>query len=253
MSTKFRGLIVSAPGARGLFDFEEALRTAGFDPEILSIEQLIEAKLDQDQLCLKYKVLIIPGGNTYGSVLGGGKVLALKIKKTLRWDLLSYVDRGGLVLGVGTGLETLVHLDCFGNDYSFRVNPQAVPVESWVKLTPIGNRCVWLRGLGTMSLPLNQLATVFVIDPFAYVEAKGRMERLGMNCLVLEGKDLSGQESVMGLCDPSGRILGMLPHPEFYLSWTSTEDWISNPTRAAAPGQGLALFENAMKTALSES
>lgn len=256
MSVKFRALILSVPGARGLKDFEEALKTTGFESEVLSIDQLIEASLDQEQLCLKYKVLIIPGGNTYGSVLGGGKILALKLGHALGWDLKRYAERGGLVLGVGTGLETLMHLNCFGSDYTFRVNDQARYLEKWVKVTPVGNRCVWLRGVGTMELPINQLDTIFVIDPFAYVEARGRLERLNLNCLMMDGVGFSvaagNHESVMGLCDATGRIFGLLPHPEFFLSWTSTEDWVSNPTRAAAPGQGLALFENAMKAAVSE-
>ena len=253
MSVKFRALILAAPGARGLEEFEEALNTTGFEPEILSVDQLIEAKLDHEQLCLKYKLLIIPGGNTYASVMGGGKILSLKISHALGWDLNRFAERGGLVLGVGTGLEALLHLNCFGNDYAFRANDSAAYSETWMKVTPIGNRCIWLRGIGTMELPMNQLETIFVIDPFAYVEAKGRLERLGLNCLMLEGSSFKvGTESVVGLCDSTGRIFGILPHPEFFLSWTSTEDWVSNPTRAAAPGQGLALFENAMKAAASD-
>jgi phosphoribosylformylglycinamidine (FGAM) synthase-like amidotransferase family enzyme len=249
MSIRFRALVISVPGARGIQAFEEALRTVGFEPEILSMDQLIESRLDQEQLCVKYRVLILPGGNTYGSVLGGGRGLAIKIQYALRWNLAEFAAQGGLVLGVGTGFQSLLHLKCFGDDVSIRINDQAVYQESWIKVTPVGNRCVWLRGLGTLELPINQLETVFVIDPFAYVEALGRLERLSMNCLALEGNTLSGSESVMGLCDPTGRIFGMLPHPEFFLNWTNTDDWIFNTTRAAAPGQGLALFENAMKAA----
>lgn len=252
MSIRYRALIVSAPGVRGLNSFDEALKTVGFESEILSIDQLVESRLDQEQLCLKYKVVILPGGNSYASALGGGKGLAIKIQYALKWNLNDYAAQGGLVLGVGTGFQALLHLRCFGEDYAIRVNDHGVYQEAWVKVTPKGNRCVWLRGLGTMDLPLNQLETVFVIDPFAYVEALGRLERLNMNCLILESGSLTGSESVMGLCDSTGRIFGLMPHPEFYLNWTSTDDWVSNPTRAAAPGQGLALFENAMKAAMAE-
>jgi|GEM_PF-3319952 len=244
MSGKYRALVLSSPGSRGETAFCHVLKQVGFDAENLDINTLIERKLDQEQLCLKYKVLVLPGGNTYSSVLGSGKVLALKLQHGLGWNLARFAERGGLVLGVGSGFQTLLHLKIFGDDYAFRINEDAVQQEKWIKVMPTGTRCVWLRGLGLIELPLNQLDTEFVIDPFAYVEAKGRLERLGLSCL----KDESG-ERIVGLCDQTGRIFGLLPHPEFFLSWTSMEDWFMNPTRAAAPGQGLAIFENAARFA----
>ena len=93
-----------------------------------------------------------------------------------------------------------------------------------------------------LELPLSLRDTDFIIEPGAYVEARGKLERLGMACL--KGED---QENIIGLCDITGRILGMTPHPEYFLNWTQAEDWYLNPTRAAAPGQGLALFENAAR------
>jgi phosphoribosylformylglycinamidine (FGAM) synthase-like amidotransferase family enzyme len=240
--SQYRALVLSSPGSRGETAFLHALKQVGFDAENLHVNDLIDLKLDQDQLCLKYKVLIIPGGNTYASVLGAGKALALKLQHGLGWNLNRFAERGGLVLGVGTGFQTLLQMKVFGDDYALRINEEAVYQEKWIKVMPTGTRCVWLKGLGLIELPLNQLDTEFVIDPFAYVEAKGRLERLGLGCL----KDESGTKNI-GLCDQTGRIFGMLPHPEFFLSWTSMEDWFMNPTRAAAPGQGLALFENAAR------
>jgi phosphoribosylformylglycinamidine (FGAM) synthase-like amidotransferase family enzyme len=240
--SQFRALILGSPGCRGTRYFEHALKQVDFDPEILDVSEVLNYRIDQEQLCLKYKMVIIPGGNTYASVLGGGKVLAIKIQNALKWNLQKFAERGGLVLGVGTGFETLLHLKVFGDDYALKMNETAVAEERWVKAIPSGNRCIWLRGLGTLELPLNQLDTEFVIDPTAYVEAKGKLERLGMSCL----KD-EKHEKIYGLCDITGRIFGLLPHPEYFLTWTQAEDWYLTPTRAAAPGQGFALFENAAR------
>ncbi len=240
MSKKFRALILTSPGSRGQTYFEHALQQVGFDTETLSLNDVLGYRIDQEQLCLKYKLIVLPGGNTFSSVLGGGRALAIKIEHGLGWNLSRFAERGGLVLGIGTGFEALMQLKIFGDDYAIRINETANYQEKWIKVTPVGNRCIWLRGLGTMELPLNQLETEFVIDPFAYVEAKGRLDRLGLSCL----KDES-QTKVLGLCDQTGRIFGLLPHPEYFLSWTNMEDWHLNPTRAAAPGQGLAIFENA--------
>jgi phosphoribosylformylglycinamidine (FGAM) synthase-like amidotransferase family enzyme len=240
--SKFRALILSAPGSRGERYFAKAFKDTGFDAEILEVQEILDYRIDFEQLCLKYKVIVLPGGNTYSSVCGGGKALAIKIQHSFKWNLQKFADRGGLVLGVGTGFQTLLHLKIFGDDYALKINEQAQAQDQWVKAIPSGNRCVWLRGLGTLELPMNQLDTEFVIDPGAYVEAKGRLERLSMSCLKGENQD-----KVYGLCDITGRIFGLLPHPEYFLSWTNAEDWYLNPTRASAPGQGFALFENAAK------
>jgi phosphoribosylformylglycinamidine (FGAM) synthase-like amidotransferase family enzyme len=246
MSGQYRALILSSPGSRGQSYFEQALKQVGFDSENLTIDEALDLKLDHEQLCLKYKLVILPGGNSYSSILGGGRVSAIKIQYALGWNLNRFAERGGMVLGVGTGFQTLLHLKVFGDDYSMRIDESATDQEKWIQVTPIGSRCLWLRGLGTMELPMNQLDTEFVIDPFAYVEASGRLERLGLSCL----KD-EAQQKILGLCDQTGRIFGLLPHPEYFLSWTNMEDWVMNPTRAAAPGQGLAIFENAAKAVQS--
>jgi phosphoribosylformylglycinamidine synthase subunit PurQ / glutaminase len=240
--SRFRALILSSPGSRGERSFLHALNTVGFDPEILDVQDLLGLRIDQDQLCLKYKMVIFPGGNTYSNVLGSGKALGLRLQHGLGWNLNRFAERGGLILGVGNGFHTLLHMKVFGKDYSYRINEKAEYLEKWLKVTPTGNRCIWLRGLGTIELPINQLDTEFVIDPFAYIEAKGKLDRLGLACLKEEGKD-----TTMGLCDQTGQIFGLLPHPEFFLSWTDMEDWYINPTRAAAPGQGMGLFENAAR------
>ncbi len=240
--SKYRALILSAPGNRGERHFEHALRSVGFDAEILSVPEVVDYGIDLDQLCLKYKLLIIPGGNSYSSVLGGGKVLALKMRHLFRWNLQRFAERGGLVLGVGTGFEALLHMNVFGDDYTLRSNGSFETTVKWIKAVPTGSRCIWLKGLGTIELPMNLLDTEFVIEPGSVVEATGRLERLGLACLRSAEND-----GILGLCDLTGRILGMMPNPEFFLSWTNAEDWFLNPTRAAAPGQGYAIFENAAR------
>jgi len=247
----YRALILSSPGSRGEQAFSHALKQVGFDAEILSIDEAIRLRLEQDQLSLKYKLVILPGGNTYSSVVGTGRVLALKIQHALGWNLNRFAERGGLVMGVGSGFETMLQMKVFGEDYALKLNDEAKVQEKWIRVIPTGTRCVWLRGLGTMDLPLNEQNTEFVIDSSAYVEAKGKLDRLGMGCLRGEREPGSNDDRIWGLCDMTGRIFGLLPHPEYFLSWTNTEDWYVNPMRAAAPGSGMSIFENAARFAES--
>lgn len=249
MSSRYRALVLTMPGARGVGAFEGGLNAVGFDVETLSSTQILESKIDHDQLCLKYKLLVLPSGQHYHALPLPGRFLSLQIQRVFKWNLARFAERGGLVLGTGNSCLTLNDLGVFGEHYAFRTNEQAKNIERWARFQPNGHRCIWLKGLGLIDLPLNMRETVFVINPFAYVEAKGRLERLSLDCLTVDPITLTGRESVMGLCDVTGRIFGCLPNPEFYLNWVQSENWMSNPSRASAPGQGMAIFENAYKAA----
>jgi phosphoribosylformylglycinamidine synthase len=75
------------------------------------------------------------------------------------------------------------------------------------------------------------------------------MERQGMLCLRYEEDHNGSEERLAGLCDTTGRIFGLMPHPEAFVRWTSHPEWTLQPGRANSPGQGLVLFENAFQEA----
>jgi phosphoribosylformylglycinamidine synthase len=75
------------------------------------------------------------------------------------------------------------------------------------------------------------------------------MERAGQTCFKYESDPNGSDEGLAGLCDPTGRIFGLMPHPEAYVRFTAHPEWTQAPGRASAPGQGLAIFENAFAEA----
>jgi phosphoribosylformylglycinamidine synthase len=102
-----------------------------------------------------------------------------------------------------------------------------------------------------MDLPIRHGEGRVVISPTRKAEILGKMERQGMICLRYDGDPNGSDERLAGLCDPTGRIFGLMPHPEAFIRWTSHPEWTSQSGRASAPGQGLMIFENAFKEALS--
>ena len=86
--------------------------------------------------------------------------------------------------------------------------------------------------------------------PARRVEVLGKMDRHGMTCLHYEEDHNGSEERLAGLCDQTGRIFGLMPHPEAFVRWTAHPEWTAQPARASAPGQGLAIFENAYQEAL---
>ncbi len=244
-AAKPRVLILTGDGLTGERELAEAFAQAGFEPHLRALNDLIFAHFGLDRLLAEYQALGIPGGSSYGDMLASGKVLALKIRAGLGWDLSRFAERGGMVLGVGNGFQVLLGLEIFGKDLSFAQNATGRAVHTWLKVLPQGGRCAWLRGAGTLELPVRHQSGRIVFAANRRVEILTKMERQGMMCLRYESDPSGSENGIAGLCDPTGRILGMMPHPELFMRWTSYPEWTLSPGRASSPGQGALLFENA--------
>ena len=247
---KPKALVLTGDGINCELETAQAFALAGFEAEIKHLNDVISERLSLDELSRRYATLALPGGFSFGDDLTSGKVLALKIKHQLNWNLTLFAERGGLVIGICNGFQALIRLDVFGKDVSITHNAQGKFINSWVKVSPNGNQCVWLKGLGAMDLPIRHGEGRLVISPARKAEILGKMERQGLTCLHYEGGAPNGSdENLAGLCDPTGRIFGLMPHPEAYVRWTAHPEWTLQPGRASAPGQGLMIFENAYKEA----
>jgi phosphoribosylformylglycinamidine synthase len=240
-----RALVVTGDGINCEIETAQAFRLAGFDAEIKHINDLISERVLLDDLSGRYKALAFPGGFSFGDDLGSGKVLALKILHQLRWDLGTFAARGGLVIGICNGFQALIKMGAFGKDLSITHNTQGKFINQWIKTTPASNTCLWLKGVGTMELPMRHGEGRIVISGTRRSEVVQKMERQGMTCLRYEGDPNGSEGRLAGLCDPTGRIFGLMPHPEAFVRWTSHPEWTAQPARASAPGQGLQIFENA--------
>jgi phosphoribosylformylglycinamidine synthase len=245
-----RALVITGDGINCEGETAQAFRMAKFDAEIRHLNDLALERLSLDELSKRYSVLALPGGFSFGDDLTSGKVLALKIQHKLSWDLSSYVSRGGLVIGICNGFQALIRMGVFGKDVSITHNAQGKFINTWIKITPSGNRCVWLKGLGTIDLPIRHGEGKIVIAPSRRSETLDKMDRLGTTCLRYEGDPNGSEERLAGLCDTTGRIFGLMPHPEAFVRWNAHPEWSAQPARASAPGQGLAIFENAYQEAI---
>jgi phosphoribosylformylglycinamidine synthase len=153
-------------------------------------------------------------------------------------------------MGIGNGFQSLVRLGVFAKDVSITLNDHGKFLSEWTRIVPVGTRCIWTRGIGNLDLPVRHSEGRVVIAPGSRPEVWARMERLGMACLRYE-EDLNGsEEKIAGICDASGRIFGLMPHPENFVRWTQHPEWTLQPARGSSPGQGLLMFENAYQEAL---
>ncbi len=244
-SLKPRVLVLAGDGINCEAETAQAFRMAKFEVDVKHLNDLVLERVGLDTLSRQYGVLALPGGFSFGDDLTSGKVLALKIQHKLGWDLPIYASRGGLVIGICNGFQALIRMGIFGREVSITHNAQGKFLNKWVRITPSGNRCIWLKGLGTIDLPVRHGEGRIIFASDRRAETLEKMERQGKTCLKYEENPNGSEERLAGLCDPSGRIFGLMPHPEAFVRWSSHPSWTAQPARASAPGQGLALFENA--------
>ena len=214
-----------------------------------------------------YNFLIFPGGFLDGDDLGAAQAAALRWKhatagsRSLMGDLKSFFDKGGLILGICNGFQLLVKLgllpalsgDYFTRQVTLSQNDSARFEDRWVHLlVNPDSPCVFTRNLDSMYLPVRHGEGKIVAKEEAIIE-----ELQIKNLIALQYADSSRSQwtadypdnpngsplGIAGLTDPSGRILGLMPHPEAYNHPTNHPGW----TRGESDPLGLTLFENAVR------
>jgi phosphoribosylformylglycinamidine synthase len=256
---KPRALILTGYGINCDYETEYAfnMRRVGGRAERVHVNDLIApgGKSLND-----YDILAIPGGFSYGDDIAAGKVLANKLIHTLRDQLQRFIDEGKLVIGICNGFQALVKMGLLpALDRNYREQQVTLTYndsnkfeDRWVYLAANpDSRCIFTKGIDRMYLPVRHgegkllAANEEILKRLhagghvvlQYVDKDGRLDGYPYN-------PNGSQDSIAGLCDPTGRIFGLMPHPEAYLFQTNHPRW----TREKTPreGMGVAVFRNAV-------
>ncbi len=242
MSIKF--LILTGDGINCERETAKAFINAGAEAEIIHVNDLLE----NPSALKNYSGMAIPGGFSFGDELGSGQVLALKIKHGLKEAFDEFVADKKPIIGICNGFQVLVKLGLLPFPLEDRVmalaaNESGHFINRWSTLrTNRESVCEWTKGLeNEFELPVRhgEGRVVFKI---------GEEEKI-FNQLVKNGQipftyteNFNGSyQSIAGVCDPTGLILGMMPHPEAYVFEATAKVKKADPF-AKAPGQKL--FDN---------
>ena len=246
MSAKtVRTCVITGYGINADRELEEAFSRAGSETARIHVSDLLE---DAAGLA-KFDLLAFPGGFSFGDHLGSGKVLAYLVKSHLKDELDRFVADGKLVLGICNGFQILVKMGILPNfsgswrqEVSLIHNESGVFDDRWVKVRyNAKNSSPWLKGLDRTVYPIRHGEGRFIT---ASREVAAELERRNLVALTYDGSNPNGSEAdIAGITDPTGRILGMMPHPEAFLDPRNHPRW----TREDVPAEaGLTLFENAV-------
>jgi phosphoribosylformylglycinamidine synthase len=249
-----RVLILRAPGANRDVDARFAFESAGAAADLVHINRLRE----RPALLQKYQVLTVPGGFTYGDDVAAGKILANQLAHFLGDALRKFRNADKLILGICNGFQAilkaglLVPPDDDGPVATLTANSHGRFEDRWIYLQSTPNRCPFLTGIERMHLPIAHGEGRFLCRTAWQLEG---LQQAGQ--VVLRYVDESGQpgdfpvnpngsqNDIAGICDTTGRVLGLMPHPENHVLPTQHPRWTR---RGLAPeGDGLALFRNAVR------
>jgi phosphoribosylformylglycinamidine synthase I len=215
-----RALVPIAPGTNRDHDLAVAFKAAGAEAEAVPLTALRSGEVRLDD----FQILGVPGGFSYGDALGAGRLFGLDLAGWFGDQLREAVAREMPIIGICNGFQALVRAGLLpGNDQA------AVLTENrskrfecrWVNLDPTSQRSVWTAGLsGPIRCPVAHGEGRFVADDLALLDAA---DQIALRYVDADGGRADERYptnpngsigDVAGVCDASGLVLGLMPHPE---------------------------------------
>ena len=235
--------IITGYGINADEELIQAFRSAGAEAELVHITDIIE---DPGSIHV-YHILGFAGGFSFGDHLGSGIVFAHLCKQHLKKDLIRFVGEGKAVIGICNGFQVLAKMGMLPNlqkDWTREVslihNDSGVFEDSWVEVSfNKKSSCIWTKGLTEMDLPIRHGEGRFITGSS---EVRNSLIDRGLIALTYSGRNPNGSElDIAGITDESGRVLGLMPHPEAFLIPQNHPRWTRD---AITSGEGLKLFQN---------
>jgi phosphoribosylformylglycinamidine synthase len=264
---KPKALVLYGYGLNCDYETQFALNQAGAEAVRLHTTELLENPAS----LWDYHLLAVPGGFSWGDDHGAGVILALRLKLALGTALREFIAAGRLVLGICNGFQVLVNLGLLPG-FKGREGERLVALipndcgnfrDAWVHLKVLPSKCVFTQGLELLELPIRHGEGKFYA-PREVLSELADGEQIVLKYATPSGAPAKGRFpenpngsllDIAGICDASGRVLGLMPHPEAHITSTQHPDWTLDAEtwrRRGEPypeteGAGLTFFKNAVR------
>ncbi len=264
---EIRALVLTGFGLNCDNETAYALELAGAVPEKVHINALIDGTRRMDD----YQILIFGGGFSWGDDHGAGVVQAVRMNTHLGEAMRAFIHDGKLIMGICNGFQTLVNvglLPGFDQDYKTRsvalvCNDQGNFRNDWVamKVNP-DSPCIFTRGIDMLEAPVRHGEGKLHADE-AVLARLIEDNQVVVRYALPDGRPAEGAfpynpngslHDIAGVCDPTGRIFGLMPHPEAFNPPANHPDWTrrkemrkrAGQAPDAGPGLGIRVFRNAV-------
>lgn len=269
-------LVIRTAGTNCDAEMCRGFELAGATVELVHVDRLIEnpSRIDAADL------IGFPGGFSYGDDVASGRILAVKLRERLYPALRDAARRGVPMIGACNGFQVLVQLGLLPGPVQGQDWPQDAPppqtvalthnsgarfIDRWVPVKPIASSpCIWTRSLSALwresehdpatrdsalVLPIAHGEGRFVT---ANPEVLAALQAGAQIALTYTDNPNGSVADIAGICDRSGRIFGLMPHPERFLNWTLHPWWTRlDRTLTDRDAPGLLLFKDAVAAATS--
>ena len=239
-----------------------AFEQAGGRAEQVHISQLVSGDRSLDD----YQIFALSGGFSYGDDIQSGRILGLEIQTQMSDELNRFVAASGLIIGICNGFQVLTETGLLptgqinprrSKKVSLVHNQNGQFIDNWCNLLVEDSRCVFIddKALGhTIELPIAHGEgrvvgaddeTLWRLDDnhqvvFRYINEQGEITE------EFPDNPNGSFDGITGICDETGQVLGMMPHPERFVTPTQHPNWRRRPDLVA---QGLPIFKAMVRTA----
>lgn len=236
--SRINALVLTGYGLNCDLETAHAFELAGALAERVHINALIDGSVSLAQ----FQIMSFIGGFSWGDDHGAGVVQAVRMRTRIGDQLLRFVEQGKLVIGICNGFQCLVNLGLLpglDGDYTRRsvaltYNDCGNFRNDWVHLAvDTESPCLFTRGLHRLELPVRHGEGKFVTDPDTHRTLRDARQ-IVLRYAMPDGPPARGafphnpngaMDDIAGICDPTGRIFGLMPHPEAYNHWTNHPQW----------------------------
>jgi phosphoribosylformylglycinamidine synthase subunit PurQ / glutaminase len=265
-----KALVLTGYGLNCDYETDYALKIAGADSERVHINELIGFPKGDERLNLDhYHILVLGGGFSWADDHGAGVIMATRLRYNIGEQIEEFIGQGKLVLGICNGFQALVNLGLLpgiGGDYRSRrvavtYNDSGNFIDTWVRIkVREDTTCVFTKGISTIELPVRHGEGKFFAEQ-SMIEELFKHSQVAMQYADAQGNLARGAwplnpngslQDIAGICDSTGRIFGLMPHPEAYNHYTNHPDWTRKREQLARAGkkveqeegEGITIFRN---------
>ena len=259
--SKVKALVITGFGLNCEKETTAAFEYVGAEVSMVHLNDLIAGKRSLKE----FQILAFIGGFSFGDHLGAGTVFANRVHFRLHDELKEFIAAGKLIIGICNGFQTISRLgivpalngNYFVQQAALAHNDSGVFRDDWcvLRANP-ASPCVFTKGIDQIRLPLRHGEGKFVADAatLKQIEAKNLVAFRYANAdgsLATEfpANPNGSLNSIAGICDETGRVFGLMPHPEAFLSPYNSPTWTADQLKGDLPkeGDGVAIFRNAVE------
>jgi phosphoribosylformylglycinamidine synthase subunit PurQ / glutaminase len=253
-----RTLILRTAGVNCDGETAHAFELAGSSTELLHVNRLLE----NPRLLNDFQILAVPGGFSYGDDIAAGRIFANQIAHHLYDAFHDFVAAGKPIIGVCNGFQVLVKTDLLpgnlagksGQTCTLTNNDCGRFVDRWIRVAPRSKKCIWTADLEPMDLPIAHGEGKFVPANDPVRQALWDNDQVALVYIKPDDTTANGEfpfnpngsvDDIAGVCDATGLVFGLMPHPERHVSPLQHPAW-TRVSKLPEEGAGLKVFRNAV-------